>query len=123
MTEPRLNEDVAGRLDEIATLLEAQGANAFRVAYRRAAETVRRLRAPILHTERGSRQYTALFSNTARAHELGKTHDWVVIYCDGAGGEHQYTVITSERGALKGRRIVRGREEQAGENAIERRHA
>ena len=40
----RLNEDVAGRLDEIARLLAAQGANRFRVrAYTRAAATVRRL--------------------------------------------------------------------------------
>jgi DNA polymerase (family X) len=78
---------------------------------------------PILHTERGVRQYTALFSNTARAHELGKTHDWVVISCDGRGGSHQYTVITAERGALTGRRIVRGREDQTRDRGIERRHA
>jgi putative hydrolase len=62
---------------------------------------------PILHTERGSRQYTALFSNTPRAHELGKTRDWVVLYLDGGRGEGQYTVVTSRWG----RRIVRGREE------------
>lgn len=67
---------------------------------------------PILHTERGPRHYTALFSNTARAHALGKTHDWVVIYCDDARGERQCTVITSERGRLKGHRIVRGREDE-----------
>lgn len=30
---------------------------------------------PLLHTQRGSRHYTALYSNTARAHELGMTHD------------------------------------------------
>jgi DNA polymerase (family 10) len=65
---------------------------------------------PILHTERGPRHYTALFSNTARAHRLGRTGDWVVIYSDGAHGERQFTVITSEFGPLKGRRIVRGRE-------------
>jgi hypothetical protein len=34
---------------------------------------------PILHTQRGARHYTALYSNTARAHELGATQDWVVI--------------------------------------------
>jgi hypothetical protein len=34
---------------------------------------------PILHTERDGRHYTALFSNTARAHRLGKTNDWVVL--------------------------------------------
>ena len=37
---------------------------------------------PILHTARKQRHYTAVFSNTARAHELGKTHDWVVLFCD-----------------------------------------
>ena len=35
---------------------------------------------PVLHTQRRNRHYTALFSNTARAHEMGTTHDWVVIY-------------------------------------------
>jgi DNA polymerase (family 10) len=65
---------------------------------------------PILHTTRGSRHYTALFSNTARAHEMEKTRDWVVLYYDGDAGERQNTVITSEFGRLAGRRIVRGRE-------------
>lgn len=65
---------------------------------------------PVLHTERGARRYTALFSNTARAHRLGKTRDWVVLYCDNAEGDHQNTVITAERGPLAGRRIVAGRE-------------
>jgi DNA polymerase (family X) len=67
---------------------------------------------PILHTQRGPRHYTALFSNTARAHELGKTKDWVVLYFDGVGGERQHTVITSLRGPLRGKRIVRGLEEE-----------
>jgi hypothetical protein len=65
---------------------------------------------PVLHTARGKRHYTVLFSNTARAHELGKTHDWVVLYYNGSDGEQQCTVITSEFGALKGLRIIRGRE-------------
>lgn len=66
---------------------------------------------PILHTERGGHHYTALFSNTARAHALGKTRDWVVLYCDDDGPrEHQWTTITSTFGPLRGRRIVRGRE-------------
>jgi len=65
---------------------------------------------PVLHTVRGPRHYTALFSNTARAHELGRTNDWVVLFHDGGQGERQCTVITSAFGALKGRRIVRGRE-------------
>jgi hypothetical protein len=65
---------------------------------------------PILHTVRGKRHYSALFSNTPRAHQLRKTSDWVVIYYDGIGGERQCTVITSAFGPLAGRRIVRGRE-------------
>ena len=67
---------------------------------------------PLLHTERGPRHYTALYSNTARAHRLGKTGDWVVLYYDADGSERQCTVITSERGPLRGKRIVRGREEE-----------
>lgn len=65
---------------------------------------------PILHTQRGDRHYTALFSNTARAHRLGMTHDWVILYQDGESGAHQCTVITSRHGPLEGQRIVRGRE-------------
>ena len=65
---------------------------------------------PVLHTSRGPRHYTALFSNSARAHELGKTDDWVVLFADGTQGERQCTVITSAFGKLRGRRIVRGRE-------------
>ena len=70
---------------------------------------------PILHTHRGERHYTALFSNTARAHKLGKTLDWVILYYDGGAGERQCTVITSQFGALKGKRIVRGREQDCAE--------
>ena len=33
-----------------------------------------------------------------------------MLYCETKNGEHQYTVITSERGTLLGKRIVRGRE-------------
>ena len=67
---------------------------------------------PVLHTRRGSVEYTALYSNTARAHELGTTHDWVVIYRDDAHGDGQWTVITSRFGPLRGKRIVRGREDE-----------
>jgi DNA polymerase (family X) len=68
---------------------------------------------PVLHARRGDREYTALFSNTARAHELARTGDWVVLYYDGIGAaERQCTVITAVRGGLRGRRIVRGREDE-----------
>lgn len=73
---------------------------------------------PVLHTQRGDRHYTALYSNTARAHELGMTHDWVVIYRDDHDGHGQWTAITARFGALRGRRIIRGREaECAGHQA------
>ncbi len=66
---------------------------------------------PVLETQRGARKYMVLFSNTARAHERGKTQDWVVLYYNGGTrGERQCTVITAERGLLAGKRIVRGRE-------------
>ena len=65
---------------------------------------------PVLHAGLGARHFTALFSNTARAHELGKTRDWVVIYVDGGRGERQYTVVTASRGPMQGKRVVRGRE-------------
>lgn len=68
---------------------------------------------PVLHTRRGTREYTALFSNTARAHELGMTGDWVVIYCDDGSRELTYTVVTEQRGELQGKRVVRGREEES----------
>ena len=65
---------------------------------------------PILHATHGDRHYTALFSNTAHAHQKQKTHDWVALYFDGHDREHRCTVITSEFGRLKGLRIVLGRE-------------
>lgn len=67
---------------------------------------------PILHTTRGERHYTALFSNTATAHRLGRMRDWVVIYWDGRDGERQCTVVTERRGPLTRRRVVRGRESE-----------
>lgn len=67
---------------------------------------------PVLHTTRGDRHYTALYSNTARAHELGTTDDWVVIYRDDHAGDGQWTVVTARLGPFRGRRIVRGREAQ-----------
>ena len=38
---------------------------------------------------------------------MGKTRDGVILYDDGSG-EQPYTVITSQQGPLKGKRIVRG---------------
>ncbi len=61
---------------------------------------------PVLHTRREGWHFTALYSNTERAHDLHRTHDWVVVFYD----DGQCTVVTEYRGALKGRRVVRGRE-------------
>ena len=66
---------------------------------------------PILHTQHGDWHFTAMFSNTARAHEFGHTRDWVVIYFHKDDRpEGQCTVVTETRGELIDRRVVRGRE-------------
>ncbi|NLF70468.1 MAG: DNA polymerase III [Candidatus Anammoximicrobium sp.] len=67
---------------------------------------------PVLHTEREGRHYTALYSNTARAHELGATRDWVVIYRDDDQHSGSWTAITWSFGPLRGRRVIRGREDE-----------
>ena len=68
---------------------------------------------PVLHTARGNRHYTALFSNTPRAHRRGATHDWVVLDVrEPARHAREFTVITARYGALEGRRIVAGRDEE-----------
>lgn len=66
---------------------------------------------PILHTTRDGWHFTALYSNTARAHELGRTGDWVVLFFHRDDyGESLCTVVTERGGPLAGRRVVRGRE-------------
>lgn len=67
---------------------------------------------PVLHTAHGDWEFTALFSNTARAHELGKTHDWVVIFFENKGHEGQCTVVTETSGVMMGKRVIRGREQE-----------
>jgi hypothetical protein len=68
---------------------------------------------PILHTRRGDWSFTALFSNTRKAHDLGRVRDWVVLYFHGDHDhEDQCTVVTEHRGPLAGRRVVRGRERE-----------
>ena len=67
---------------------------------------------PVLHVDRDGWSFTALYSNTARAHELGTTRDWVVVYAERDGREDQCTVVTERSGALRGERVVRGREDE-----------
>ncbi len=65
----------------------------------------------ILHAQRGDWEFTALYSNTARAHRFERIGDWVVIYFHtDHEPERQRTVVTETRGELVGRRVVRGRE-------------
>jgi putative hydrolase len=66
---------------------------------------------PVLHTERGDWHYTLMYSNTARAHELKRNRDWVVVYFyDDHHEEGQCTIVTETRGPLTGLRVVRGQE-------------
>jgi hypothetical protein len=67
---------------------------------------------PLYVTDRGGWQFRALYSNTALAHRLNQTHDWVVIYFDDGVISGQRTVVTETRGELRGRRVVRGREQE-----------
>ena len=91
-----LAETLSGRLEKIAPKRFNPGNEAW---------------LPVLHTQRGNWHFTALFSNTARAHELDRTRDWVVLYYyDGDHQERQCTVVTEGRGVLTGLRVVRGRE-------------
>ena len=71
---------------------------------------------PILHTTRQGWHFTALYSNTARAHQLNRVKEWVIIFFyDDRHHEGQHTVVTETRGAETGRRVVRGREQECSE--------
>ena len=68
---------------------------------------------PILHTRHADWTYSVMFSNTARAHALRRTHDWVVIYFShDHRDESMRTVVTETHGVLAGARVVRGREQE-----------
>ena len=66
---------------------------------------------PLMHTLSEGWHCTALFSNTARAHQFQRTRDWVVIYFyNDEHEEGQHTVVTETAESLKGKRVVRGLE-------------
>jgi len=70
----------------------------------------------IMHTTRQGWHFTALYSNTARAHQLDRVKDWVVIFFyDDQHHEGQHTVVTETRGTAIGQRVVRGREQECNE--------
>jgi putative hydrolase len=108
---PMAEPDVATLLDVDQEYRERAGRNELaKIAPRRFNPNAERW-LPILHTERDDWHFTALFSNTARAHEFDRVRDWVVIYFQQNDEEEgQRTVVTETRGTLTGRRVVRGRE-------------
>lgn len=63
---------------------------------------------PIMHQQHRGWHFSTLYSNTARAHHLGKTQDWVVIHYERDGQRGQCTVVTESRGPKRGQRVVRG---------------
>jgi putative hydrolase len=104
----------------VATLLDIDGeyrqqaaAGALRTIAPRRFNPEGKAWLPVLHARRGRWHFTALYSNTARAHERGQTRDWVVVYFyDDDHREGQHTIVTETRGPLTGQRVVRGREQE-----------
>ncbi len=94
-----------------------------RVAPRRFNPT-REVWLPVMEVDRDGWDFTALFSNTRRAHELDRTRDWVVIYYHRDGDDGQCTVVTSRAGRLRDLRVVRGREAESRQyHGVERKTA
>ncbi len=63
---------------------------------------------PVMQINKAGWSFNVLFSNTARSHELNKTHDWVVINYSRDGHQGQCTIVTETKGEQKGDRVVRG---------------
>ena len=61
-------------------------------------------------TRSGGWALRAAPANTALAHRLGMTSDWVVIEFERGEVCGQRTVVTETQGDLAGQRVVRGRE-------------
>jgi len=108
--EPEGQPDVATLLDVDAEYRRKAEAGELRKIAPKRFNPERKAWLPILETKRQGWDFTALYSNTKRAHELDKTHDWVVLYFEREGEEDQATVVTETRGPLEGKRVVRGRE-------------
>lgn len=118
----RLRRDAVPPLPSVAEILdvdreyrEKAAAGALPTIAPRRFNPERKAWLPVLHTDRDAWHFTALYSNTALAHRLGRTQDWVVMYFDGHDGEHQCTVVTETTGRWRGHRMVRGRERECEE--------
>lgn len=121
--EEEFRPDIGELLDVDREYREKAEANRLRTIAPRRFNPTGEAWLPVLNTRRENVFYTALFSNTPRAHELGRTHDWVVIYYDSPEGGGQSTVVTGKSGALKDKRVVRGRERECAEHYERRRAA
>jgi hypothetical protein len=116
---PRGSAATAGRID-VASLLAidaryrelARRGELARIAPRRFNPEGKRWLPVLRETDPRWGEVTAMFSNTARAHDLGRTGDWVVIYLERDGDTDRFTVVTEHSGKLRGLRIVRGRERE-----------
>ncbi len=71
---------------------------------------------PVLREERDGWAFVATYSNTARAHDLHTTHDWVVIRAAQGTQEVLHTAVTERRGPLTGFRVIRGRETECAQH-------
>lgn len=69
---------------------------------------------PIMEKRLPQGQATVLYSNTDRAHALGRVKDWVVVYYRplGSDREQRWTVVSEFKGPLRGMRVIRGRERE-----------
>jgi hypothetical protein len=67
---------------------------------------------PVMHKERDGYDFTLMYSNTQRAHRLGKNNDWVVVEYQQRGLRGRCTIVTETRGPDEYRRVVRGRESE-----------
>ena len=67
---------------------------------------------PIWRSSRDGYHFSVHYSNSELAHRAGKTKDWVVIIYERGGVHGEATVVTETRGKARGRRVVRGREDE-----------
>lgn len=110
---PARRPDVELLLDVDRTYREAAAAGSLHKIAPRRFNQKKLAWLPILHIDRDGWSFTAMYSNTELAHRLGRSNDWVVIFFhEDHGPEAQATVVTEQRGRLRGRRVVRGREHE-----------
>jgi hypothetical protein len=63
-----------------------------------------------MRIEREGWKLEVFFSNSERANELGRTHDWVIVRFRRGDRVGRCTIVSARRGRLRELRVVRGRE-------------